>query len=129
MGARVAPVAAPVVVVNAGAVGGEVLGEQHVLEVVAARRVARNRGVDPLAGHRFVRYPPQDVVDARRRTVGNRPLEGQRRPDWRTIFECGQHCRVFQIGFEVTAWGVVPIGRDRGVRQSGQANDCVVNVA
>src|SRR5215207_3410636 len=37
----VAPVAAPVVVVNAGAVAGEVLRKQDVGEVVAARREAR----------------------------------------------------------------------------------------
>src|SRR5689334_7408887 len=46
----IAPVARPVVVVNAGAVVGEVLRPEHVFQVVAARRIAWDGRVDPFAG-------------------------------------------------------------------------------
>src|ERR1700687_485760 len=74
----VAPVAAPVVVVNAGSVGREVLREQDVLQVVPARRVARDRRIYALAGHGLVRDSPQDAVEARRGRPTDRALERQR---------------------------------------------------
>src|SRR5216683_5306118 len=63
--AGVAPGTAPVVVVEAGAIAGEVLGEQHVGQVVPAWSKARD--ADGVAVHCFVGDAPQDREDAGRR--------------------------------------------------------------
>src|SRR5262249_3424794 len=83
--AGVAPVAAPVVVVNAGAFGGEVLRPQYVLEEIAAGLIAGNWRVHALAGHRLVWYAPQDVMSASWGPVADRALERERRPDGPTV--------------------------------------------
>src|SRR5205085_62809 len=67
--ATIAPIRAPVVVVNAGAVSGEVLRVQHVVEVVPARRSARNRRNHALAGHRFVCQTRLDEVRPERGSI------------------------------------------------------------
>src|SRR4051812_35742520 len=54
----VAPVAAPVVVVEAGTIAGEVLGEQDVGQVVAAGPEARD--ADGVAVHRLVGDAPKN---------------------------------------------------------------------
>src|SRR5216684_924045 len=58
----VAPIAAPVVVVKACPVAGEVLREQHVLQVVAAGPEPRD--ADGVAVHGFIRHTPADGVHA-----------------------------------------------------------------
>src|SRR5438552_7030396 len=66
--AGVAEVARPVVVVQGGAVAGEILGKEHVLDVVATRGVPRD--AEPLAAHRVVRDPSHDAE----RANGGRPF-------------------------------------------------------
>src|SRR6266851_753743 len=90
MAAGIAPHTAPVVVVQAGAVAREVLGEQYIGQVVATRTEARD--TDRVAVHGFV----GDASDNREHAGWRRPrtgaLDGQERVDWR-IALVGGHPR------------------------------------
>src|SRR5713226_4952516 len=76
---RVAPVAAPVVVVQAGPVAGEVLREQDVLQVVAAWPKTGN--ADGVAIHRFVGDATTDGEHADGRRPGTRAVDRERGQD------------------------------------------------
>ena len=65
MTAGVTPGAAPVVVVETGAIAREVLREQHVGQVIAAG--PKPRDADRVAIHRFVRHAAEDGEHANRR--------------------------------------------------------------
>src|SRR5437016_884803 len=80
MRGRIAPVAAPVVVVQAGPVAGEVLGKQDVLQVVAARPKTGN--TDGVAVHRLVGDAPADGEHADRRRTRTRTVDCQRGENW-----------------------------------------------
>src|SRR3982074_2024333 len=73
--ASIAPHAAPVVVVQAGAVAGEVLGEQDVGQVVPAWTKGGN--ANRVAVHRFVGHAAQDRKDASRGRPRSRAFDGQ----------------------------------------------------
>ena len=75
--AGVAPHARPVVVVKRGAVGGKILGEEHILDVVATWRIARD--AETVARHRLVRDPTPDLVGPNRSLPGRDTVDRQRR--------------------------------------------------
>src|SRR6266536_4556268 len=85
----VAPVAAPVVVVQAGAIAGEVLREQHVGQEVPAW--PKPRDANRVTVHRLVRYPADDPEHAERRRPRARAMNRQRRQHGPIVLVRGEH--------------------------------------
>src|SRR5260370_42204893 len=89
---RIAQVAAPVVVVQTGSVAGEVLGEQNVLQVVAAWPETRN--ADGVAVHRFIRHAPADGEHAEGRRTRPGTVDRERGQDGLIAVVSDEHGRL-----------------------------------
>ena len=112
MRAGVAKVARPVVVVDRLTARQEVLGEQHVRQVVAARRIARD--ADGRGVHRFVGHAANNAEGAgrcRKRTPAD---DGVHRADRRRTVVGDQTRRQVQVDVDP-----VPGERPLGCRQHG----------
>src|SRR5712691_2441647 len=118
----IAPVAAPVVVVQAGPVAGEVLGEQDVLQVVAAWPKTGN--ADGVAVHRLIGDAPADGEHANGRRTRAGAVDRQRSEDWLITLVGDEHGRLAQIHVDPA-----PAERARGrSRQADLARGQVVTV-
>src|SRR6185436_12259185 len=101
VGAGVAPAAAPVVVVQAGAVAGEVLGEEYVGQVVATGAEAGD--ADGVAVHRLVGDAPQNGEYAGWGGAVARAFDGQERVDRVAALVDGHAGRHVQVDVQPAA--------------------------
>src|SRR5947209_14245727 len=121
----VAPVATPVVVVKAGAVACEVLGEEYVGQVVAAWAEAWD--ADRVAVHRLVGDPTDNGEDAQWRGARSSAVDGQCGEHRRRAFIRDQHGRFSEIDVDPAArepprrWARQSYGRLGQVIAAGSA--------